>query len=54
MDENIKIKLISESGVLLTVNPSSIFVVFYQRKMDNFMENIRKKTSTMRGTSPMV
>ena len=50
LEENIKIKLISESRVLLRVNPSSIFVVLYQRKM----ENIRRKTSTMRGTSPMV
>ena len=54
LEENIKKKLISESRVLLRVNPSSIFVVLYQRKMDNFMENIRMKTSTMRGTSPMV
>ena len=31
-EENMKIKLISESRVLQTVNPSSIFVVLYQRK----------------------
>ena len=34
-EENIEIKLISESRVLLRVNPSSIFVVLYQRKMEN-------------------
>ena len=53
-EENIKIKLISESRVLLRVNLSSMFAVIYQRKMDNLIENIRSKTSTMRGTSPMV
>ena len=53
-EKNIKIRLISESRVLLRVNPSSMFFVLYQRKKDNIMENIRSKTSTMRGTSPMV
>ena len=32
LEEKIKIKLISKSRVLLTVNPSSIFDVLYQRK----------------------
>ena len=52
LEENIKIKLISESRVLPRVCPSSIFAVLYQRKMDN-VEN-RRKTSTKKGTSPMV
>ena len=34
LEENIKIKLISESRALLRVNPSSIFVVIYHRKVD--------------------
>ena len=54
LEENIKINLISEIRVLLRVNPSSIFFVLYQRKMDNFMKNIRGKKSTKKGTSPMV
>ena len=54
LEENIKMNLISESRVLLTVNPSSMLATLYQRKMNNFMENIRRKTNTMSGTSPMV
>ena len=34
LEENIKIKLISESRVLLTVNPSSMLDVLYQRKVN--------------------
>ena len=48
-----KIKLISESRVLLTVNPSSIFVVLYQRKV-NKMAYMKGKQITIRGTSPMI
>ena len=41
LEENIKIKLISESRVLVKVNRSSIFDVLYQRKVDR-METKRK------------
>ena len=41
LEENIKINLISESRVLVRVNPSFIFVVLYQRKVDK-METKRK------------
>ena len=34
LEENIKIKLISEIRVLLTLNPSSIFVFLYQIKVN--------------------
>ena len=36
-----KIKLISESRVLVRVNPSSIFAVLYQRKVDRMETKIK-------------
>ena len=53
LEENIKIKLISESMVLLIVNPSSIFDVIYERISEKNGIHERK-TITVRGTSPMI